>query len=108
MSDNARKLGQVTITQVQPSGLKFEVQGTKIYDPSHLETVPYLNLNSRDVEGKTERGEQLMDIHHADHPNTHNNGTNAISIGFAMGPMACSSSVAARPSQNCASLRMRL
>ncbi len=83
MSENARKLGFVTITQVQPSGLKFKVQGGRIYDPSQRLTVPKLYLNSLGVEGETEGGERLLDIHHADHPDTHNNGTNAISIGFS-------------------------
>jgi hypothetical protein len=82
MAKTRRKLGQVIITQVQPSGLIYEVPAGEIYDPSRRVEVPRLSISSHGVEGETAQGERLLDIHHADHPETHNNGNNAISIGF--------------------------
>jgi len=82
MAESKRNLGQVIITQVQPSGLIYEVPSGEIYDPSRRVEVPRLSISSQGVEGETALGERLLDIHHADHPKTHNNGKNAISIGF--------------------------
>jgi hypothetical protein len=82
MSEEFRKLGRVVITQVQPEGLKFTVQGFKRYDPSHRVEVPRIYLNPHGVEGETAAGERLLDIHHVRHPNSHNKGSNAVSIGF--------------------------
>lgn len=82
MAETRRNLGQVIITQVQPSGLIYEVPAGEIYDPSRRVEVPRLSISSQGVEGETAQGERLLDIHHADHPETHNNGKNAISIGF--------------------------
>jgi len=83
MAESKRKLGQVIMTQVQPSGLIYEVPAGEIYDPSRRVEVPFLSISSQGVEGETAQGERLLDIHHADHPETHNIGKNAISIGFS-------------------------
>jgi hypothetical protein len=82
MSAEIRKLGQVKITQVQPTGLKYETPDGKSYDPGRNVLVSRLKLDQRGVEGETADGQRLLDIHHADHPETHNRGDNAISIGF--------------------------
>jgi len=82
MAESKRKLGQVITTQVQPSGLIYEVPAGEIYDPSRRVEVPRLSISSQGVEGETAQGERLLDIHHADHPETNNKGKNAISIGF--------------------------
>ena len=82
MSDNRRQLGRVKITQLQPSGLIINTPKGYVYDPSRRMEVPMLELNQDGIETVNERGERLLDIHHARHPDTHNDGDNAISIGF--------------------------
>lgn len=79
---NLRELGRVKITQVQPSGLIYEVPGGYRYDPSRRVEVSCLMLSARGVEGIDFQDQHMLDIHHADHPDTSNNGKNGISIGF--------------------------
>jgi hypothetical protein len=82
MEPNLRELGRVKITQVQPSGLIYEVPGGYHYDPSRRVEVSRLLLSARGVEGVDFQDQPMLDIHHADHPHTSNNGNNGISIGF--------------------------
>jgi hypothetical protein len=82
MLSTSRKLGEVKIVQVQPSGLIYDLPRGSIYDPSRRVEVSRLRLTPQGVEGINSQGEAILDIHHADHPDTHNNGRNAISIGF--------------------------
>lgn len=82
MVENSHQLGQVKITQVQPSGLIYETPSGYLYDPSRRVEVPRIHLSSQGIEGETTLGERLLDIHHEVHPETHNDGLNAISIGF--------------------------
>jgi MOSC domain-containing protein YiiM len=44
--------------------------------------VPQLLLTHQGIEAKIPQGERILDIHHAAHSDTHNEGDNAISIGF--------------------------
>jgi len=82
MAETRRELGKVIITQVQPTGLKYEEPAGKVYDPARRVEVPRLSISAQGIEGVTDEGERLLDIHHAEHPETHNNGSNAVSIGF--------------------------
>jgi MOSC domain-containing protein YiiM len=82
MNSKARKLGVVEIVQVQPSGLKHEVEGIRIYDPARRVEVSRLHVQRHGVEGENSRGERLVDIHHLDHPDSHHREGNAVSIGF--------------------------
>lgn len=82
MADHRRPLGKVIITQVQPSGLIYETGDGEIYDPTRRVEVVRLQITNGGVEGVTGQGERLLDIHHAHHPDSHNNGRNAVSIGF--------------------------
>jgi hypothetical protein len=79
---NLHELGRVKITQVQPSGLIYEVPGGYRYDPSRRVEVNHLLVSARGVEGIDFLDQRILDIHHADHPHTSNNGNNGISIGF--------------------------
>jgi len=79
---NLRELGRVKITQVQPSGLIYEVSGGYRYDPSCRVEVNRLLVSARGVEGIDFQDQRMLDIHHADHPDSSNNGNNGISIGF--------------------------
>ena len=82
MTENFRQLGLVKITQVQPSGLIIETPSGNIYDPSRRVEVPQLLLTHQGIEAENPLGERILDIHHASHLDTHNEGDNAISIGF--------------------------
>ncbi len=82
MAENFRRIGVVSLTQVQPVGLIVDTPSGYLYDPSRRVEVPHLHLTAHGVEGETTQGERMLDIHHAHHPDTHNNGQNAISIGF--------------------------
>jgi hypothetical protein len=82
MIDNLRQLGQVKITQVQPSGLIIQTPSGYIYDPYRRVEVPQLFLTHQGIEAETIQGERIFDIRHAAHPETHNEGNNAISISF--------------------------
>jgi MOSC domain-containing protein YiiM len=82
MTDNLRQLGQVKITQVQPSGLIIETPSGYIYDPCQRVEVPQLFLTHQGIEAETLQGERILDIHQTAHPDSHNEGDKAISIGF--------------------------
>lgn len=82
MSEKQRRLGKVKITQLQPSGLIINTPQGYIYDPTRRLEVPKLKINQKGIEAENDRGEKLLDIHHANHPDTHLEGDNAISIGF--------------------------
>lgn len=82
MSEELCLLGQVKITQLQPSGLIIKTASGYIYDPSGRMEVPQLFLTHQGIEAESLQGEQILDIHHAAHPDSHNQGDNAISIGF--------------------------
>lgn len=82
MKENLRQLGQIKITQLQPSGLIIETPSGYIYDPSQRVEVPQLLITHQGIEAENPLGERILDIHHAAHADTHNKGNNAISIGF--------------------------
>ena len=82
MTENIHQLGQVMMTQVQPTGLIIKTPTGYIYDPTRRMEVAQLFLTHQGIEAETPQGERILDIHHAAHPGTHNEGDNAISIGF--------------------------
>jgi hypothetical protein len=82
MHENIRQLGLVKLVQVQPSGLIIETPTGYIYDPSRRAEVDHITITDRGIEATGPKGERLLDIHHSDHPETHSEGDNAISIGF--------------------------
>lgn len=82
MKEKLHLLGQVKITQLQPSGLIFKTSSGYIYDPSRRMEVSQLFITHQGIEAKSQLGDQILDIHHAAHPDSHNEGENAISIGF--------------------------
>jgi len=76
-------IGHIKQVQVQPSPLKIGHGPAKYYDPAPLRRVNSLHITKKGVLGLAEDDSQLLDIHHADHPNTRqNNGLNSISLGF--------------------------
>jgi hypothetical protein len=78
-----REIGQITLLQVQRSALKVELSSTSYYDPFPLVVVEHLLLSPQGVIGVTADGNEIMDIHHEHHPNSHNHkGINGLSLGF--------------------------
>jgi len=64
-------LGTVVRLQVQRSRLKTGPRGARVYDPAPLLAVEALEIGARGVVGLTADG-PLLDVHHADHPDTRN------------------------------------
>jgi hypothetical protein len=76
------KLGRVALLQVAPIVPKVPGPTYERYDPSPLRTVPRVLLSERGVVGVAANGEQILDVHHMDHPRSRFRGANAISVGF--------------------------
>jgi hypothetical protein len=65
-------LGTVARLQVQRGRLKPGPRGARRYDPAPLLQVEALEIGPRGVVGVAADGERLVDVHHADHPDTRN------------------------------------
>ncbi|MCU1591628.1 MAG: hypothetical protein JWP11_2884 [Frankiales bacterium] len=61
-------IGRVIRLQVQRSRLKPGPATTRVYDPAPLREVSELEIGPRGVVG-----DDILDVHHADHPDTRNN-----------------------------------
>ena len=72
-------LGTVVRLQVQRSRLKPGPRATRVYDPAPLREVDALELGPAGVTGLI-GGEVLLDVHHADHPDTRFRGVNGLSL----------------------------
>lgn len=78
-----RVIGEIVRLQVQREPLKVGVAPRRRYDPTPIQPVAALTLQPDGVEGWTDAGEQLLDVHNVRHPRTRNRGqANGISIGF--------------------------
>ncbi|HJZ46707.1 MAG TPA: hypothetical protein VKE41_06060, partial [Roseiflexaceae bacterium] len=77
-----REIGSIKQVQIQRSSLKQGQRPQRYYDPAPLLAVERLRLAPDGVVGLGPAGEQLIDVHHASHPDSKNRqGMNAISIG---------------------------
>jgi hypothetical protein len=76
------EIGRVALLQVAPIVPKFSGPTHEVYDPAPLRTVDYVLLSERGVIGVTGDGEQIVDVHHVDHPQSRFRGTNGVSVGF--------------------------
>lgn len=77
-----RRIGQVRQVQIQRGPLKQGNKPHRYYDPAPLLVVERLLLTPQGVIGVTSEGEELIDVHHAAHPESRNAGVNGISLGF--------------------------
>lgn len=78
-----REIGRIKQVQIQRSSLKRGERLSKYYDPSPLMVVESLELTPDGVFGITINGKQVMDVHHVEHPTSHNHsGINGVSLGF--------------------------
>jgi hypothetical protein len=74
-------LGTVVRLQVQRSRLKPGERGARRYDPAPLLEVPVLEIGPRGVVGIDASGARVVDVHHADHPDSRNvKLTNGLSL----------------------------
>ncbi len=77
------EIGRIKQVQIQRSSLKPGERLKRYYDPSPLLVVESLELTPDGVFGITIHGKRVMDVHHIDHPTSHNhNGINGVSLGF--------------------------
>jgi len=78
-----REIGLIKHVQLQLSSLKQGQRPQRYYDPAPLLVVERLRLAIGGVSTMSAEGVPIIDIHHADHPETKNSlGKNGISIGF--------------------------
>lgn len=76
-------IGRIKLVQIQRSSLKAGERPNRYYDPAPLLPVDGLLLSPGGVVGQSAGGEQLVDVHNAEHPSSKNvRGINGISIGF--------------------------
>lgn len=78
-----REIGTIKQVQVQRSSLKAGQKPARYYDPTPLLVVEQLRLSARGVVGITANGDEIIDVHNADHPQSKNRAGNGISIGFS-------------------------
>ncbi|MFL5804795.1 MAG: MOSC domain-containing protein [Roseiflexaceae bacterium] len=77
------EIGRIKQVQVQRASLKAGERPYRYYDPTPLLVVDGLLLSPSGVVGLSAGGEQVIDVHNADHPASKNQrGINGISIGF--------------------------
>lgn len=75
-------IGTIVRLQVQRSSLKVGERPRRRYDPAPLLAVPTLTLTVGGTIGRTEDGEEIVDVHHRDHPASRNaGGENDVSVG---------------------------
>lgn len=72
-------VGTVVRLQVQRSRLKPGPRATRVYDPAPLLEVDVLEIGPAGVVGLV-GDERVLDVHHADHPDTRNRGINGVSL----------------------------
>ena len=77
-----QEIGRIKQVQIQRSSLKIGQKPHRYYNPSPLLIVNSLLLSTRGAIGETADGEEIIDVHHADHPASRNREINGISIGF--------------------------
>lgn len=77
-----RKVGHIDRLQVQLDKLKKGGRPNQYYDPAALRVVPALRLTSKGVLGLVD-GQELLDVHHADHEHSRNRPSSGISLNFS-------------------------
>jgi hypothetical protein len=78
-----RPLGPIVRLQIQRSKLKLGEKPNRYYDPAPLLAVDELTLTPQGALVRLPNGGALVDVHHAEHPDTRNlDRTNDLSVGF--------------------------
>jgi hypothetical protein len=76
------EIGRIERLQIQVDSLKKGTKPNQTYDPAALRVVPGLRLTPKGVIGLVD-GQELLDVHHADHEYSRNRSSNGISINFS-------------------------
>lgn len=83
VSLNLKPLGKIVRLQIQRSSLTVGEKPNRHYDPAPLLPVKQLTLTPLGAVARTADGEPILDIHHTQHPRTHNiDNTNPLSVNF--------------------------
>lgn len=86
-SGDLRALGEVTLVQLQPQGLVIETPGEtptgSFYDASRRVEVDRLRITPSGIEATLPSGEDVLDIHHLDHPGKAYDNDDLVSVGFS-------------------------
>lgn len=80
-----RPLGMVSLVQLQPSGLIIEAPQPPpryFYDASRRVEVDRLEITPRGIQAILPTGEQVLDIHHLDHPDKAYEDDDLVCVGF--------------------------
>lgn len=77
-----REIGRVLFMQIQRSSLKAGQRPFAYYDPAPLLVVDRLLLEPSGARAMHD-GQELIDVHNAQHPDSRNRGENGLSFGFA-------------------------
>lgn len=82
-----RRLGTVSLVQLQPRGLIIDVPGPSpirsFYDASRRVEVDRLEVTPRGIEATLPTGERVRDIHHLDHPDKAYGDDDLVCVGFS-------------------------
>lgn len=85
-NEGAGQLGVVSLVQLQPTGLIIDVPQPapvrSLYDASRRVEVERLEITRRGISATLPTGEQVLDIHHLDHPGKAYDDDDLVSIGF--------------------------
>jgi hypothetical protein len=76
------ELGPISRLQIQNGVLKAGSKDAPFYDPRFIVSAPALRLSAEGAVALLEGGQEVIDIHHAQHPQTRNTGQNPLSVGF--------------------------
>jgi len=85
--EGIRRLGIVSLVQLQPSGLIIEVPGPSsvrsFYDAGRRVEVDRLEITPRGIQATLPTGEQVLDIHHLDHLDKAYGDDDLVCVGFS-------------------------
>jgi hypothetical protein len=81
---NLAEIGTVVRLQIQRKSLKVGEKPFRTYDPSPLLSVTRLNVTSQGAIALLPDGGEVIDVHHANHPESKYAGDNSLSIGFTL------------------------
>jgi hypothetical protein len=77
-----QQIATIAFVQIQRSPMKSGTGVDRVYQPAPLLQVENILLTDEGIFGVTAQGEQIIDVHHARHPQSRFRGDNRISFGF--------------------------
>jgi len=85
-NERMRQLGVVSLVQLQPSGLIIDLPEPapvrSLYDAGRRVGVDRLEITPRGIEAMLPGGNQVLDIHHLDHPDKEYDDDDLVCVGF--------------------------